>query len=119
MRGLFSFLDKTKGDESGLNRNEAIYWLRHYIRDEGCRRFSWRDDNLRKSVYAHQLTLELMQRIRHSDEAPIEVVRRFYYEMDDLLCKSENRLTWAFAGTMENLIADILRYLRSKEGGSI
>lgn len=102
-----------------MNRNEAIYWLRHYIRNEIGHRFSWRDANLRKSVYAHQLALELMQQIRHSDEAPLEVVRRFYYEMDELLCESENRLTWAFASIMENLAADILRYLRSKEGGSI
>lgn len=92
--------------------------MRRYLHEEIGRRFTWREDGLRKATYARQLVQELTRRIRCSQEPPIEVVRRFYYEMDDLLCESENRLTWRFASTMESLTGELLQYLRSKEGGN-
>lgn len=101
-----------------MKRTEAIYWLHRYLREEVGGRFTWRDDGLRKATYARQMVQELAQRIRRSPEPPIEVVRQFYDEMDDILCESERRLTWAFASTMESLAAELLRYLRSKEGGN-
>lgn len=103
-----------------MTREEAISYLRRYRRTDTYKPskalFGWRNNyQFEEAVYARYLVLELIERISHSSEDPIEVVRSFYYWMDDMLCTSENGRTWAFSSLMENCCSDILRYLRRKE----
>lgn len=120
MQGLFILLDGTRSDDKRMTREEAVSWLRQYRRNDTYKPsrqlFGWRSNyDFNRAVYERYLILELIDRIKQSSIPPIEVVRRFYYDMDDILCESENSRTWAFASTMENCAGDILRYLRGKE----
>lgn len=103
-----------------MTREEAISWLRRYRRDEtykpSKRLFGWRINyDFMRASYERYLVLELIRRINDSLKGPMDVVKEFYYWMDDLVCESEQRKTWEFASIMENCCADILRYLREKE----
>lgn len=103
-----------------MTREEAVSCLREYRRKSMCRSskqlFGWRPNyDFNKTVYERYLILELIKRINQSSMPPVEVIRQFYYEMDDMLCESECSKTWAFASTMENCAGDILRYLRGRE----
>lgn len=103
-----------------MTRDEAVSWLRQYRRcdtDKPSKKlFGWRNNyDFNRAVYERYLILELIDRIKRSSKPPIEVVRLFYYEMDDILCESENAETWAFASMMENCARDILQFLRGKE----
>ncbi len=105
-----------------MTREEAISWLRRYRRYEtDCpsrKLFGWRNNyDFNRAVYERYLILELIDRIKRTFIPPIEVIRQFYYEMDDVLCESENAETWAFASIMENCAQDILQFLREKEKG--
>lgn len=103
-----------------MTREEAVSWLRQYRKNNTYKPskqlFGWRGTyEFNRSVYERYLVLHLIERIKHSSMSPIEVIRGFYYEMDDLVCESENSKTWAFASTMESCAGDILVYLRGKE----
>ncbi|MBQ8707846.1 MAG: hypothetical protein IJ523_07155 [Succinivibrionaceae bacterium] len=102
-----------------MTREEAVSLLRRYRRDEtyipSKKLFGWKlNYEFMRSVYERMLILELIQRIKQSDRGPMTVVRDFYYKMDDILCESENPKTWAFASTMENCAADIVRYMEEE-----
>ena len=103
-----------------MTKEECIAWLRQYRRKETDaptkKLLNWkRNAQFDRAVYERFLVQELIGRIQRSRLPPIEVVRRFYYQMDDILTESENPGTWAFASTIENCAGDILRYLREKE----
>lgn len=103
-----------------MTQEEAVSWLRQYRRNDTYKPsrqlFGWRSNyDFNRAVYERYLILELIDRIKQSSIPPIEVVRRFYYDMDDILCESENSITWTFASYMENSTRDILNYLRRKE----
>ena len=103
-----------------MTREEAVSWLRRYRRDETykpCKTlFGWKlNYDFMRASYERYLILELIRRIDDSLKDPIDVVADFYYWMDDMVCNSEEKRTWAFASTMENCCVDILRYLREKE----
>lgn len=103
-----------------MTREEAVSWLRQYRKNDTYKPsrhlFGWKGSyDFNRAVYERYLILELIDRIKKSSIPPMEVVRRFYYEMDDILCNSECAATWAFASTMENSAGDILRYLRGRE----
>lgn len=108
-----------------MTKQEAISLLRRYRRNQLfkpsprlARLFrSYRENEYISEIWARFLVRTLIQRIQQASNGtnPIEVVRDFYYQMDDVLCESENPRIWAFASTMENEAGDILRYLRRKE----
>ncbi len=103
--------------KSGMTREEAVSLLRRYRRDEtyvpSKQLFGWqRNHEFDRAVYERMLVLELIRNIKSTDQEPISIVQDFYYKMDDILCESDCAKTWAFASTMENCAADILRYLR-------
>lgn len=103
-----------------MTKEESIAWLRQYRRKETDaptkKLFDWkRNVQFDRAVYERFLVQELIGCIQKSKLPPIEVVRRLYYRMDDILTESENPRVWAFASTMENCAGDILRYLREKE----
>lgn len=103
-----------------MTQDEAVSYLRRYRRTDTWKPtkelFGWRlNYDFVRSVYERSLVLELIDRIKRSRASPINVVRHFYYEMDDVLCESENARTWEFASMMENCAGDILRYLRRME----
>lgn len=102
-----------------MTREEAVSLLRRYRRNEtytpSKRLFGWKlNYEFMRTVYERMLILELIRRIKTTDQNPLNVVRDFYYKMDDILCESENPKTWAFASTMENCAADIARYLEGE-----
>ena len=106
-----------------MTREQAIFWLRQYRRKEVYQPTSnlfgqfWKNSSYEfmKTSYERSLIPELIDRIKHSSKDPIEVVRDFYYWMDDMVCESEEKSIWDFASTMENICSDILHYLREKE----
>lgn len=107
-----------------MTREEAISLLRRYRREVPRYNLQfWSGFGTRfnyhanKSVYERFLVMELIRRINESDQDPIEVVRDFYYFMDDILCESEDLKPVAhyFESLMENMTGDILRCLREKE----
>lgn len=105
-----------------MTKDEAIAWLRRYRKEEtyipSRRLYGWRKNyEFNHAVYERYLVLELIRRIRASAMPPLEVVRRFYYAMDDVLCESEDghAITHTFASMMENCASDILHYLRAKD----
>jgi hypothetical protein len=100
-----------------MTREEAVSLLRRYRREEtyipSRKLFGWkRTYDFDRAVYERMLILELIQRIKRTDDPPIKVVQQFWYEMDDMLCGSDSPKTWAFASIMENCATDILIYLR-------
>lgn len=102
-----------------MTKDRAIALLGRYRQEETVvpskRLFGWNGSyEFNYNVYARYLVTDLQKRIRESDDDPIEVVRRVYHTLDDILCESESRITWAFASTMENIAGDILRFLRSE-----
>lgn len=107
-----------------MTRETAIRYLRKYRREETWdplgfdmrRMFNprYRID-FKNAVYERGLVDELINRILVSDNDPIEIIREFYYSMDDAISTSTRSKVWEFAGTMENIASDILSYLREKE----
>lgn len=101
-----------------MTKEEAISALRRYRREETfppSRRMlggGKRCYEFNRAVYERYLVLELIHRIMDSPLPPIEVVRRFYWAMDDIICESERRRTWAFVSIMENCAHDIVIYLQ-------
>ena len=107
-----------------MTRETAIGYLREYRRimrrnpiiRSRASRFNMRCRiDFKTEVYTACLIDELIDRIRRSERDPIEIVREFYYWMDNVICSSERAMTWEFTGTMENIASDILSYLREKE----
>lgn len=103
-----------------MTREKAVLLLRRYRRDEvykpSKKLLGWRMNyQFMRASYERFLVLELIRRINTSTKDPIKIVQDLYYEMDDIVCESDRSKTWAFASTMENCCADILRYLREKE----
>lgn len=102
-----------------MTKDRAIALLGRYRQEETVvpsgRLFGWNGGyEFNRNVYARYLISDLQRRICESDGDPIEVVRGVYSALDDILCGSESRITWAFASTMENIAGDILRFLRSE-----
>lgn len=103
-----------------MTREVAVSWLRRYRRNEvykpSKKLFGWKMNyEFMRASYERFLVLELIRKIDESNRDPILIVQDLYYKLDDMVCESERSKTWAFASTMENCCADILRYLREKE----
>lgn len=108
-----------------MTKSEAISLLRRYRREELFRPSSrlarisvtYRKSGYIEEIYSRMLALEMIRRINEAPEGidALDVIRDFYYWMDDMVTQSENPRTWAFASTMENEAGEILRYLRRKE----
>lgn len=103
-----------------MTREKAISYLWQYMKDETFlptkRLLGWKINyDYERAVYERFLVRELIRAIEKTDCDPIETVRRVYYGMDELISKSEECRTWAFASIIGNCAADILRYLRRKE----
>lgn len=102
-----------------LTKEGAIRLLWRYY-DTECMKptkqlYAWKlNYDFIRASYEEILIDDLIQRIRDSNMDPMDVIRAFYYEMSDVIAKSERRLTWAFASTLENCIGDILRYIRKE-----
>lgn len=105
-----------------MTREEAVSLLRRYRRDV-CRfnpRFftmPQRNVLFRNCVYEKFLLDELIRRIRHSTEPPIDVVYDVYSMLDDILSESDDDHfeTHRFAAELEREAGQILRYLKMKE----
>lgn len=103
-----------------MTKEEAIYWLRRYRRTQTYtpdrKLYGWNGTyDFTRAGYERFLIENLIYWIRDSKLPPIEVVRKVYWDLDNILVTSENSKTWAFASTMENCASDILRYLKAKE----
>ena len=101
-----------------MTKEEAVSALRRYRREEvytpSRKLLGWKTSTyeFNRAVYERFLVLELIREIKESNRnSPIDVVRDFYYKMDDILCESEQRRTWSFTSTMENCAHDMLIYL--------
>lgn len=106
-----------------MTQDEAVLWLRQYRR---CDTYvpspalfgGKKNYEFTKAVYERWLVLDLIEQIKKTSLPPMEVIRRFYYDMDDLITESENPITWSFASIMENSARDIMNWLRRKENES-
>lgn len=111
-----------------MTKEEAVSWLRRYRRSNtvyGIKPWSsqWKYKNypFNRHIYEQYLTFELIRRIKESTLPPLEVVRNFYFFMDNILCESDDAqfITHYFASMMENCAGDILRYLRERDAAKL
>ena len=105
-----------------MTREETISLLRRYRRDVYAyspKRVILPGQNawFHICVYGKVLVNELIQRIRASQDDPIQMIERFYSDMDFILGESDDDhfVTHRFAAIAEAECGNILRYLKNIE----
>lgn len=105
-----------------MTREEAVSLLRRYRRDVYRYNpkfifFAKQNSLFKTCVYGRFLIDEMIRRIRHSDEDPIETVYDIYSDLDWILGESDDDHfeTHKFAAVMEYEAGNILRYLKTVE----
>lgn len=105
-----------------MTRDRAISLLRRYRPGElsppkhYCLA-SWTMYEFGERVYTRYLVGELIRRLRcaPSSQYPMDIVQRFYWEIDEILVNSKNPITSQFTRAIDRIVGDILDYLWAEE----